>query len=445
VRPAVLARSAADCSSSSLVHAITAVPEPPLVEASTYVVAVTAGLTASGEPLVPSPTWALVREADNPVTIRDGAVVLHRTPFDPADDATAIVALDALWRFYRPAMGFLTGPAGLARDDVLLAWTFTTQTLALPFNPSEAGSPASIVPGAPLTELATLLVDPVSGAPVPVSDVLEDALGLDPGACALLGCEAVGDILRGRLAAPRYTTETPNPRGTGPGPAGAWDDPLRPSAQRLDSLRVTVVLPGKTLPAAGCPTVVFSHDAGRSRSCALSPTKERRVSAMIVEPEARQGSSGPVVEHLTDGLGPRLRTQREGAFAGRSHIGDRGGRGARGATSLHPRRPPVVCVPDQARVRPGCRGVWPMRRPDDDRLRDRQGRDRAALAKHRLPQCPRWRRGVCRVDASVVGLPLADRERRPRSPWTGAPAGTEEPKNRAGFTHPGQPANARAS
>src|SRR5690606_41397550 len=76
------------CTDPWPVDSITIVPTIPLDQMSTYAVALLEGLqgTVNGAPVAYGPafTWALIRSAENPVTLDDqGNVVADRTPLNP--------------------------------------------------------------------------------------------------------------------------------------------------------------------------------------------------------------------------------------------------------------------------------------------------------------------------------------------------------------------------
>src|SRR5258708_6823599 len=77
-------RFKSDCSATETVNSIPVVPLVPLFEKSTSTVAVLDGLAnTSGVAFLPSPTWALVRQPVNPVTLDSaGNVVAEATPLD---------------------------------------------------------------------------------------------------------------------------------------------------------------------------------------------------------------------------------------------------------------------------------------------------------------------------------------------------------------------------
>jgi hypothetical protein len=195
-------RSTPDCSSSLELPSVVIRPREPLRQASTYGVVIARGVTNDiGEDFEPSVTWALVRQARAPVRFAATAAageapIYNATPFDPAEPEAlaSLRGLDLLWRGHAPLLSALDllAPVVLpgivwSRDDVLLAWGFSTQTISDVFDASIDGSPASWIADnvAPLSLPAAAAG---GGAPVSVEQAFGVAL---PG----VSCE------RGRAAA----------------------------------------------------------------------------------------------------------------------------------------------------------------------------------------------------------------------------------------------------
>lgn len=261
-----VARPGPSCDTSQTVHRLVVIPTEPLVGNSRYGVVLSEGVrTTDGEALLPSATWALVRQATNPVTVQNGEVVFHRTPFDALveEDRTALLGLHQLWQASTEVLQFAEGAAGVAREETLLAWSFPTQTLLPPLDPGVDGSPAASLQPA-LQGLASLAT---GGAEA----YLQGALGLTPSQCADIGCSAVGDVLGGTLITTGFQREQAGPLGEAvPGP---WGDPLRPSSTGQVSINVLVAVPAGPAPASGWPVVVFGHDLSRRKEdlLALAP------------------------------------------------------------------------------------------------------------------------------------------------------------------------------
>ena len=317
--PGMSTRFTADCASSSMVPSLTIVPLVPLEQKSFYTVGLLAGIkTADGTDYGPAFTWALTRQAENPVTLVDPAcdsgtgmcaIASERTPLDPSTPVglATLNGIHRLWQAHAGAMSFLVAK-GHAREDVLLAWEFRTQTVTDPLDPAVATSPAAMVNTMPLT-------GPIDAAPVPVSiaaaaanraaypflvcttgsttppvpaelnntqcylklalggglsctsaGTCEPAYALGTGTCAAVGCAAVGDVLAGRLRSKQYQSERPNaavPASPIPGP---WSDPVAPALVKEELLSVLITIPATAAPSAGYPTTIYQHGLGSSRT-----------------------------------------------------------------------------------------------------------------------------------------------------------------------------------
>lgn len=254
--PTVTARSSADCSSSSLVPALALVPAVPLDPESTYTVALTSGISSTGgEAFQASTTWALVRLADNPVTVdENGNLVSELTPLDPVTDLETILGLNLLWNAHNPALEFLDFVVDGQRGDILAAWDFNTQTTAGPLDATRAESPASELGATPFSSIT----------PIDQGDP-EAFIQAQTGACDMgaggLPCAAVGEILIATVSANNYQTQSPNPIG-GAMLQGPWGDPVDPPMIRSEDITAFIFMPAGPGPYK---TVVFGHGLTRSR------------------------------------------------------------------------------------------------------------------------------------------------------------------------------------
>jgi len=162
----------ANCSSPTMVDTIAVLPQVTLDQHASYIVAVKTGIkTMNGDqPFMPSAFWSLTRQTDDPVTLdADGNVVAENTPLDPTDptdldgdgvpDSIAqLKGIDQLWQTHHDGLKFLDDTGAISsRDEVLVAWTFTTQTTTDPLDPAVTGSPAAAVAGASPSKLAAVV------------------------------------------------------------------------------------------------------------------------------------------------------------------------------------------------------------------------------------------------------------------------------------------------
>lgn len=264
----------ANCANPTGVAQLVIIPRVALEQKSTYVVALLSGIkTGTGTDFEPSGTWRLVRGERNPVTVDEaGNIIADATPLDPGDEAdrARLLGIDLLWKAHAGGLKFLTAdlPADKrkGRGDILLAWEFRTQTATDQLDPTVAGSPAASVNTMGLQDVATR-TGTVSGGPAGETGAQFLARVLPAGACTLLPCNAVGDVLAGKLVSKSYQPELPNPvAGTCTSPdflgcplRGQWSDPVKPTMVKNDTIETLVVTPAAACPAAGCPTVIFAH------------------------------------------------------------------------------------------------------------------------------------------------------------------------------------------
>jgi hypothetical protein len=298
------------CESPTLVSSLVIVPTIPLEQKSTYTVALLAGITtATGEPFLPSATWALITQQQSPVTVENGVIVAERTPLNPVlpEDREALLALNQLWFSQQPQLVFLA-ELGIPRDQVLLAWQFTTQTVIDPLDPAVAGSPAAStqtpvnVLGAPIA-VQSITCDfnattcprginrtaaPYSACPQSDDNVqcfLKIALGrasapagsslavvyaTGNATCETIGCAAVGDVVGGLISAKQYQTLRPNPLDANRPIPGPWTDPYNPTLIRDEQIEVLGFVPATPPPAAGHSVVAFGHGIGSSKEAAFA-------------------------------------------------------------------------------------------------------------------------------------------------------------------------------
>ena len=265
--PGTSERISGDCASSETVDTIVLVPSVPLAGDSTYMVAVLDGLqTAAGEAYLPSVVWSLVRQAVNPVTIEGDEIVAERTPFDPADPAgeATLRGIDLLWNGHAAVLAFADAALGTERAQLLIVWSFNTQTTTAPMEPDVPGSLAANLPGDPLAGVTS-----ITGGDTQA--YLESVF--DPTTCVLIGCAAVGDVLGGVLMTPNYQIDVPNPLAGGAPVPGPWPDPRTPPQNGDNALEILAFVPAAPPPAGGYPTIIYGHGLGGSKEqlFALAP------------------------------------------------------------------------------------------------------------------------------------------------------------------------------
>jgi pimeloyl-ACP methyl ester carboxylesterase len=282
---------------AELVNAVTFVPNAPLKQKSTYFVALLKGITSGGVEFSPSYTWGLVASETSPVVLDDsGNIVSDRTPLDPADDGqrAQLVALAGMWKLHSVGLQFLDTVAPRSRDEYLVGFQFTTQTVTDPLDPMAAGSPASqLSPAAILqTQTATGKFGPFSAAcgaeatTAPTQCFLKLALGgcspLTTGcgtdnymagttACQLVNCAAIADVVGGGVINVNYQLQVANAFDPAKPIQGGWSDPVKPEQQGSVTLETLIAIPAGTPPMNnGWPVIVFGHGLGSSKESALA-------------------------------------------------------------------------------------------------------------------------------------------------------------------------------
>lgn len=275
-----------DCTTTTDVTSLLLRPLEPLVESSIYGVFLLDGIrTETGSPFEPSVTWGIVRQAEAPVQIEESSagprIVRNNTPFDPASRGglASLEGVLRLWQAHAPllsawdALAPVLAPNHAGRQDVLLAWSFPTQSVSRVLDRSVVGSPAATL----RTVSDRLALPPAlagSGAPLSVEEFFANAL---PGAdCAALGCAAIGGIYARSPASPPPSFVSPSYLGGDDCDAatdvalGAFSDPLDPALVCENELDLLLALPATEPPEGGYPTIVFGHGLGRSKEDLLA-------------------------------------------------------------------------------------------------------------------------------------------------------------------------------
>jgi dienelactone hydrolase len=289
--PGTTPRFDADCKNPKDVNSLTIVPLVPLAPRSTYTVVVLSGIKSKDNASFgASSTWGLVRQKDNPVTVENGVIISDRTPLDPNDEAdkATLLGLDLLWKAHAQGVAFSEAVTQKSRNDVLLAWEFTTQTTTAPLDPAVAGSPATAQPKTQPTGVTAI---DSGNAPAHMAAVLSGAFGAPASTCTLLGCAAVGGVYTATLSAPNYQSPGTNPLAGGSPVPGPWSNPVTPTKINDANLSVQIFIPTGTRPATGWPTVVFGHGLGGSR----------QLSYLIASQLAGQGFATVAIDFVAHG------------------------------------------------------------------------------------------------------------------------------------------------
>lgn len=290
--PGMAIRFDANCTNPHPVPALNIVAKGVLEQRATYVVAISKGVkTTDGTEFGPSFFWAVIDQANAPVEFdASGNVTANHTPLDPRDAAqkTQLEGINLLWNVHKGPLDFLAA-TGHARSDIVLAWSFNTQSNdaldpAAVANAKISASPASALPKTALLQTHSLTTGlnrdtgPFSQCPQGDSDVqcfLKVSIGGAGGyaagnaACASLGCANIGDVLGAGLSTNVYQQDTPNPLGLAGAPVpGPWSDPSRPMLVKTSVLSVLIMVPA-VVPAPN-GTVVFGHGLGSNKESAFA-------------------------------------------------------------------------------------------------------------------------------------------------------------------------------
>jgi pimeloyl-ACP methyl ester carboxylesterase len=273
--------SAADCAAPATVNSVVVVPQIPLPENTTFVVVVTQGLTTpTGEPFVPSPTFALLAQPTPAVVFDDqGNLIVNRTPLLLGQDANGngvpdtdeLLGLAKLEAGFQPLFMFL-GALGISGSDTLIAFAFTTQTTTDPLNPAVPGSVANTLPTTPLVGARSITAG-ATGQQF-LQQVTAGQCGRLPSCCQVDGgplpCQAVGDVFGAVLVSPDYQQQLPNPLAGAPPLPGPWDNPVHPTLVAEAQLQAIAVIPATPPPASGYPTVIFAHGLTSSKEAVFA-------------------------------------------------------------------------------------------------------------------------------------------------------------------------------
>lgn len=282
-------RFGSDCATTLQVPNVSIVPRKPLLGKSTYAALLVRGIkTDAGAEFQPSATWALVRQTKEPVQIdKSGVVTFNATPFDPTNgaDYATLTGLNQVWQAHNvlpavlPAFDALlpmlaSGASG--RQDMLLAWSFDTQTISGPFLPSVDGSPASQLTSDTAPDTPTM-PPPLAGAGALIPVDLFYSIAVPNTPCTALHCAAIGSVYLGasNLNAPDPFFLSPSFQSGGfctptPSPPGAWSDPLMPVKTCDQKIPFIAVTPAAPPGPAGYKTVIFGHGLTRRKEDLLA-------------------------------------------------------------------------------------------------------------------------------------------------------------------------------
>ena len=274
-------------------------PLRPLSERTTYVVGVTNALKrADGSDFGTNLTFELLKTPAPLIT--DGTVLpaiapaLQCVPLtaggdslgSPEQTAALATGLEGLRAVWQGAFTALEGQ-GIPRTDVLLAWTYTTQSITKTVDEIKedifAGTfdPAGprVVPtgiGAVGTASVAALIGVVDNLCLPLcesgelptvaTDACVDGMGnAAPAVAADPVCQQVVGIVASELgSAELFFMRSSKFTAGSPFTDGTFDDALRDNPTPID-IGVWLVLPSAPPPPAGYPVTIFQHGLGQSK------------------------------------------------------------------------------------------------------------------------------------------------------------------------------------
>lgn len=252
----------ADCKTSVDVPNLTLVASI-LDSNSTYVVVVLNGIKATdGTEFGATAVWALARQQQNPVTIEQGVITRNATPFDASSAAgrATILGLDLLWKAHARALGFASAalaPSGIKREDINVAFEFTTQDNRTWADPANGLAATAIDPSTGLPVSAEAAVTTVAGgdAALTVEQIFDSA---SAGLCAQVSCHlTVAEVVSGSFSSPVFQLE--DDRAV----PSVFADPYHPDVLATRQVKFLGFVP--TAPLESFRTVIFAHGFTRKK------------------------------------------------------------------------------------------------------------------------------------------------------------------------------------
>ncbi len=260
-------------------------PLKPLQQLTSYLAVVTDGVKdAAGNDMTPDTTYFLTKRTTpfitplsalaNPATCPTVA-----TTTDPLLPVANGCALEPLRQLHQTHLAITTA-AGIARDDVVLTWLATTQSITPVLQATRAITQASVATLAPsgLT-IAAAGLPPIADIVVgilPVKYYLEAPSASNPTAVLTTFWKAAPGAYN-----PPFNTLGLDPTSTNL----TFANPI-PVAQSTQNVPVLMTVPnaasGKTKPAAGWPVVIFQHGITRQRSDALAISATMAAQGFVV-------------------------------------------------------------------------------------------------------------------------------------------------------------------
>ena len=224
------------------------VPLKPLRPKQGYAVVVMNGLTnTDGVAFKPDTTYALAKQniATNPVSVGGVSQV-------PALDDASALSLLGLQGLVNAAEGVIGTVSGLDVADIILSWSFTTQSVPDVLSIVKAEIPASPAQGT-FTKLSTAVQDALKANGVPVNNV---------------------DIYTGTIDVPYYLEKTDPLSGSWKGADGNLLSLLNgknPEPTETLTIPVLITVPVGALTNAGSiPVTIYQHGITSDRTTVLA-------------------------------------------------------------------------------------------------------------------------------------------------------------------------------
>ncbi len=264
---------------------IAILPLKPLQQLTSYLAVVTDGVKdASGNDMTPDTTYFLTKRSTpfitplsalaNPATCPTVA-----TTTDPLLPVASGCSLEPLRQLHQTHLA-IASAAGIARDDVVLSWLATTQSITPVLMATRAITQPSTATLAP-----SGLTIAAAGLP-PIADIVVGILPLKYYLEAPSPANPTAVLTTFWKAAPGAYNPPFNTLGLDPTSTNlTFANPI-PVAQSTQNVPVLMTVPnaasGKTKPAAGWPVVIFQHGVTRQRSDALAISATMAAQGFVV-------------------------------------------------------------------------------------------------------------------------------------------------------------------
>lgn len=269
--------------SDSTGRTVAVVPTKPLKQLTSYMAVVTDGVRdARGNDATPDQTYFLAK--------RTSPLCSNGQSTDPLLPASTACALEPLRQLTNSHL-LAAAAAGINRDDVVLSWVMTTQSVT----PVLQAVRSRVQPGANLI-VPTGLTTAAAGLP-PVADIHVGFLDLPYYLVPPSAANPTGPLTGFWKAAPGAYVPPFNQVGLSPTSTNVTAFNPFPVANATVRVPVLMTVPnaasGRSKPAAGWPLVIFQHGVTRNRTdgLAISATLAAQGFAMVAIDQPLHGVS----------------------------------------------------------------------------------------------------------------------------------------------------------